>query len=81
MPFGKTANLLSFLFLTTSFLLIIRNSLSGQVRMFAVQSGILSALAAVVAFFGGSRELFGVAVVFAIIKVHVIPSVLNRTIA
>jgi hydrogenase-4 component E len=64
-----------------SFLLIVRNSLAAQVRMFAVQSGILAALAGVVAYFGGRGELFGVAVVFAIIKVVVIPSVLNRTVA
>ena len=64
-----------------SFLLIVRNSLASQVRMFAVQSGILAALAGVVAYFGGHRELFGVAVVFAIIKVIVIPNVLNRTVA
>ena len=81
MPFGKIANLLSFLFLVMSFLLIIRSSLAGQVRMFAVQSGVLAALAAVVAFFGGSRELFVVAVVFAVIKVMVIPAVLNRAVA
>jgi len=49
--------------------------------MFAVQSGVLAALAAVVAFFGGSRELFGVAVAFAVIKVIVIPNVLNRAVA
>jgi hydrogenase-4 component E len=81
MPFDKISNLLSFLFLATSFLLIIRSSLAGQVRMFAVQSGILACLAAVVAYFGASGELFGVAVVFAIIKVIVIPNVLNRTVA
>jgi hydrogenase-4 component E len=80
-PFGKIANLLSFLFLLMSFLLIVRNSLAGQVRMFAVQSGILAALAAVVALFGGRLELFGVAAVFTIIKVIVIPNVLNRAVA
>jgi hydrogenase-4 component E len=80
-PFGKIANLLSFLFLLMSFLLIVRNSLAGQVRMFAVQSGILAALAGVVASFGGRLELFGVAGVFTIIKVIVIPNVLNRTVA
>jgi hydrogenase-4 component E len=80
-PFGKIANLLSFLFLLMSFLLIVRNSLAGQVRMFAIQSGILAALAAVVALFGGRLELFGVAAVFTIIKVIVIPNVLNRAVA
>jgi len=81
MPFGKIANFLSFLFLLMSFLLIVRNSLAGQVRMFAIQSGVLAALAGVVAVFGGRLELFGVAAVFAIIKVVVIPNVLNRTVA
>ena len=37
LPFARVANLLSFIFLVMSFLLIIRNSLSGQVRMFAIQ--------------------------------------------
>jgi hydrogenase-4 component E len=81
LPFARIANLLSFIFLLMSFLLIIRNSLAAQVRMFAVQSGVLSALAAVVAYFGGSGELFGVAVVFAVIKVVVIPKALNRAVA
>ena len=80
MPFDKTTNLLSFIFLAMSFLLIIRSSLIGQVRMFAMQSAVLAALAAVVAYFGGTRELFGVAVTFVIIKVIVIPSVLTRTV-
>src|ERR1051325_2993037 len=80
LPFARITNLLSFVFLLMSFLLIIRNSLAGQVRMFAVQSGVLTGLAAVVAYFGGSRELFGVAAAFAIIKVIVIPSVLNRAV-
>src|SRR5207237_4479354 len=80
LPFARIANLLAFLFLVMSFLLLVRNSLAAQVRMFAVQSGVLSALAAVVAYFGGNRELFGVAVVFAIIKVVVIPNVLNRAV-
>ena len=80
MPFDRIANLLSFIFLLMSFLLIIRNSLAAQVRMFAVQSGVLTALAAVVAYFGGSGELFGVAVVFAVIKVIMIPNVLNRAV-
>jgi hydrogenase-4 component E len=80
LPFTRVTNLLSFVFLVTSFLLIIRSSLSAQVRMFAVQSVVLSALAAVVAFFSRSVELFSVAVVLAIIKVIVIPKVFNRAI-
>lgn len=81
LPFSRIANLLAFLFLLMSFLLIIRNSLTAQVRMFAVQSAVLSALAAVVAHFSGSAELFGVAAVFAIMKVIVIPKVLTRAVA
>src|SRR5690349_935410 len=81
LPFTRVANLLSFVFLVMSFLLIIRSSLSAQVRMFAAQSVVLSGLAAVVAFFAGSLELFGVAVVLAIVKVVVIPKVFNRAIA
>jgi hydrogenase-4 component E len=80
LPFAKIANLLSFIFLLMSFLLIIRSSLAGQVRMFAAQSAVLTALAAVVAYFGGNWELFGVAVVFAVIKVVLIPNVLNRAV-
>src|SRR5438105_5293365 len=81
LPFARVANLLSFSFLVMSFLLIIRNSLAAQVRMFAVQSAVLAALATVVALFGGSKELLSVAVVLVIIKVIVIPNVLNRAIA
>ncbi len=81
LPFSRIANLLAFIFLLMSFLLLVRHSLAAQVRMFAVQSGVLSALAAVVAYFGGNPELFGIAVVFAIIKVIVIPNVLNRAVA
>jgi hydrogenase-4 component E len=81
LPFARVANLLSFIFLVMSFLLIIRNSLAAQVRMFAAQSAVLAILAVVVAHFGGSMELLGVAAVLAIIKVVVIPNVLNRAIA
>src|SRR5947207_5922412 len=81
LPFTRITNLLSFVFLVTSFLLIIRASLAGQVRMFAVQSAVLSVLAAVVALFGNSMELLGVAVVLAVVKVVIIPKVFNRAIA
>ena len=81
LPFTRITNLLSFVFLVTSFLLILRASLASQVRMFAVQSAVLSVLAAVVALFGGSLELLGVAVVLAVVKVVIIPKVFNRAIA
>ena len=81
MAFARIANFLSFIFLLMSFLLIVRNSLAGQVRMFAVQSAVLAALAGVVAYFGGRGELAGVAVVLVIVKVIVIPSVLTRAVS
>jgi hydrogenase-4 component E len=80
LPFARVANMLAFLFLLMSFLLNIRNSLAAQVRMFAIQSGVLSILAAAIAYFGERFELFGIAIVFAIMKVVVIPSVLTRTV-
>lgn len=78
MAFARIANFLSFIFLLMTFLLIIRNSLEAQIRMIAMQSAVLTALAGVVAYFGGRGELAGVAVVLAIVKVIVIPSVLYR---
>ena len=80
MPFPRIANLLSFLFLVLSFILIIRNSLSAQVRMFAIQSGVLALLAAVVAYYGRSIGLLVVAMAFAGIKVIAIPKVLDRVV-
>jgi hydrogenase-4 component E len=80
LSFARIANFLSFLFLLMSFLLIIRNSLAAQVRMFSAQSAVLTALAAVTAWFSGSWGLLGVAVAFAVIKVMVIPKVLTRAV-
>lgn len=78
--FPKLVNLLSFAVLGTAFLLIVRRDLAGQVRLFAVQSFILALLAGVVARFTHSTELFGVALALVLIKVLMIPRVLNRAV-
>src|SRR5262245_55868427 len=79
--FPKMVNLLSFAVLGTAFLLIVRGDLAGQVRLFALQSGLVAVLAAVIAGFERSLELFGVALALALLKVWVIPRVLNRAVA
>ena len=72
------ANLLAFLGLLAALLAVWRQSRPGRLRLFAVQSALLAALAVVIALFSGHRDLLGVAVVFAVIKVGVIPRVLGR---
>lgn len=78
--FPKLVNLLSFVVLVAAFLLIVRRNLAAQVRVFAGQSFVLALLAVVVAVFARSFHLFGVAVMLAIIKGIVIPSVLKRAV-
>ena len=78
--FPKLVTLLSFTMLGTAFLLIVRRDLAGQVRIFAVQSVALAILAVVVAAFTRSVELTSVALVLAILKVFIIPRVLNRAV-
>ena len=78
--FPKLVTLLSFAMLGTAFLLIVRRDLAGQVRIFAAQSVILAILSAVVAAFTRSSELAGVALVLALLKVFIIPRVLNRAV-
>lgn len=79
--FPKLVTLLSFATLGAAFLLIVRRDLAGQVRIFAGQSLILAILAGVVAAFTRSVELASVALVLALLKVVVIPRVLNRAVA
>ncbi len=76
--FPKLANLLAFVTLGAAILLIVRRSLTAQVRVFRFQSFVLAVLAAVVAAFAGSAHLFGVALVLAVVKGVIIPKVLNR---
>ena len=78
--FPRLVTLLSFAVLGTAFLLIMCRDLAGQVRLFAVQSLTLAILAAIVAAFAGSIELIGVALALALLKVFVIPRVLNRAV-
>jgi hydrogenase-4 component E len=79
--FPKLVNLLASLALGTSFLLIARRDLRGQVRLFAAQSFFMSILAAVIAVFARSAELFAVALGLVLIKVFIIPAILNRAVS
>ncbi len=76
----QLANLLSFLALGAAILLTLRGSLGAQVDMFTLQSFALALLTAIVAWYAASVDLFGVAVVLVIIKVVIIPRVLNRAV-
>jgi len=78
--FSRLASLFSFLVLGTTILLIVRQSLTGQVRVFALQSFILAMLAAVVAAFARDSVLLGVAILVLIIKGIVLPRVLARAV-
>jgi hydrogenase-4 component E len=74
----ELANLLAFLGLLAALLAVWRQSRPGRLRLFALQSALLAALAVVIAFFSGHRQLLLVAVAFAVIKVWLIPRVLAR---
>lgn len=78
--FPQLTSLLSFLALGATFLLILWNSLLGQVKIFALQSFVLALLAALVAAYARSLELFGVALAVIVVKGVVIPRVLNRAV-
>src|SRR5574337_126999 len=78
--FPKIVTLLSFAALGAAFLLIVGRDLAGQVRIFAGQSLILAVLAAIVAAFTRSAELAGVALAIVLLKVFIIPRVLNRAV-
>jgi hydrogenase-4 component E len=78
---SKAVNLLSFLALGLTILLIVRTRLEGQVRVFGVQSLVLALLCTLIAVYSGSFELFGVGVALFAVKVVMIPRVLNRAVA
>jgi hydrogenase-4 component E len=78
---SKAVNLLSFIALGLTILLIIRTSLEGQVRVFALQSFVLAFLSALIAFYSGSLELLGVAVALVAVKGLMIPRVLDRAVS
>ena len=78
---SKAVNLLSFIALGLTILLIVRTRLEGQVRVFGWQSFVLALLCVLIALYSGSLELFGVGVVLVAIKGVMIPRVLNRAVA
>jgi hydrogenase-4 component E len=78
---SKTVNLLSFIALGLTILLIIRTRLEGQVRVFALQSFVLALLCALIALHNASFELFSVGLVLVVVKAIMIPRVLNRAVA
>ncbi len=78
---SKAVNLLSFAALGLAILLIVRSSLEGQVRVFALQSFVLALLSILIALYSASLELLGVGVALVIVKVVIIPRVLNRAVA
>lgn len=78
--FPKLVNLLAALALGTAFLLIARGNLRGQVRLFAAQSFFVAILAAVIAVYARSGELFAVALGLVLVKVFIIPAILNRAV-
>jgi hydrogenase-4 component E len=78
---SKAVNLLAFAALGLTILLIIRTSLEGQVRVFALQSFVLALLAALISIYSGSLELFGVSAALLVVKGLLIPRVLNRAVA
>jgi hydrogenase-4 component E len=78
---AKAVNLLAFVALGLTILLIVRSSLEGQVRVFALQSFVLALLSVLIAGYSGSLELFGVGVALLVVKCVIIPRVLNRAVA
>lgn len=78
--FSKLINLLSFLVVGTALLLNVRGDLAGQVRLFAGQSAVLTAIALIVAVYADSVELVSVALALGLIKVVVIPRVMHRAV-
>ncbi|HSK28569.1 MAG TPA: hypothetical protein VLA17_01275 [Candidatus Limnocylindria bacterium] len=78
---SKAVNLLAFVALGFTILLIVRSSLEGQVRVFALQTFVLALLSVLIAVYSGSLELFSISVALVVIKGIMIPRVLNRAVA
>ena len=78
---SKIVNLLSFVTLGLTILLIVQARLERQVRVFGLQSFVLALLSMLIALYTGSLELFGVGVTLVVVKVVIIPRVLNRAVA
>jgi len=71
-------NLLAFVGLVVTLLLVWRQSLPGRLRLFVAQSVVLAALAGVVGALARRPGLVLVGLVFAVVKAWVIPRVLRR---
>jgi hydrogenase-4 component E len=72
------SNLLAFLGLVITLLLVWRESWRGRIRFFVAQSVVLAALAATIGVFANRPALFAVAAGLVGVKVGVIPRVLRR---
>jgi len=72
------ANLLAFLGLVVTLLIVWRQSWRGRLRLFALQSLLLAALAAVIGLFTGKAGLLAVAGIVVALKAWLIPRVLSR---
>ena len=71
-------NLLAFLALAVTLVLVWRQSWRGRVRLFVVQSLLLGALAATIGGLARRPSLLLVAVIFLVVKTWLIPRVLTR---
>ena len=78
---SKAVNLLAFVALGLTILLIVRTRLEGQVRVFGLQSFVLALLSVLIALYSGSLELVGVGAALFVVKGIIIPRVLNRAVA
>ena len=78
---SRLVNLLSFVALGLTILLIVRARLEAQVRVFGWQSLVLAVLSAMIALYTGSLELLGVGLALFLIKGIIIPRVLHRAVA
>jgi hydrogenase-4 membrane subunit HyfE len=71
-------NLLAFTGLVVTLAIVWRQSWPGRLRLFALQSLLLAALAATLGVLAGRPRLLLLALVFLVVKVVVIPRVLRR---
>ena len=77
----KIVNLLSFVALGLTILLIVQARLERQVRVFGLQSFVLALLSTLIALYTGSLQLLSVGIALLVVKVLIIPRVLNRAVA
>lgn len=77
--FSQLTALGSSLALVCSFMLLWRRSLDSFAAAFTAQSAVVSAVTAVVGYFGNDPDLYYVAGLFLLLKVIAIPAVLRRT--